>query len=200
MSQGVAVLVIDMQRGGYRDDGGSGIPRMPGYGARVAKAVQLVEVCGEYGVPAVFFKETHRRSLVDFGRELDGTEGIHCLEGDADTELAAEFDITPETIVIAKRRYSCFFGTDLDIVLRGLGVDTLVLLGELTDVCVHYTFADAHQRDFHVRVVTDCCGGSSQPAHDAALAAMAYLQSSCLSTAQEIIAWLSTTRAREEAR
>jgi nicotinamidase-related amidase len=187
----VAVLVIDMQRGGFRLDGSSGIPRMPGYDERVERAAALVRRCAELEVPVVFFKESHRRSLIDFGRELDGTEGVHCLEGDDDTEIARQFDLRPESLVIAKRRYSCFFGTDLEILLRGLGVDTLVLLGELTDVCVQYTFADAHQRDFHLRVVTDCCGGSSGAAHDAALAAMSYLQASCLCTADEVGTWLS---------
>jgi len=41
---------------------------------------------------------------------------------------------------------------------------------------VHYTFVDAHQHNYHCRVVEDCVGGSSQPAHEAALQAMEYLQ------------------------
>jgi len=53
---------------------------------------------------------------------------------------------------------------------------TLILTGGLTDVCVHYTFVDGHQHNYHCRVVEDCVGGSSQPAHDAALQAMEYLQ------------------------
>ncbi len=62
-----------------------------------------------------------------------------------------------------------------------------LLIGGLTDVCVHYTFADAHQRDFYVRVVTDCVGGSSQYRHDAALDAMEYLQTGALRTSEEIL-------------
>lgn len=198
----IALLVIDMQRGGSRLDGSSGIPRMAGYPQRVQRAARLVRRCEDLGVPVVFVKEVHRRSLVDFGRELDGTEGVHCLDGDDDTELAAAFDVRADSMVIPKRRYSCFFGTELEILLRGLGVDTLVLCGELTDVCVQYTFADAHQRDFHLRVVVDCCGGSSEPAHHAALAAMTYLQTSCLCTADEAESWMAeaTASQRTEAR
>ena len=55
-------------------------------------------------------------------------------------------------------------------------------------MCVHYTFADAHQRDYYVRVVTDCVGGSSQYRHDAALDAMEYLQTGALRTTDEILA------------
>ena len=55
----------------------------------------------------------------------------------------------PDEYLIRKRRYSAFFATELDLVLRSYGVQTLLLLGALTDVCVHYTFADAHQHDYH---------------------------------------------------
>jgi nicotinamidase-related amidase len=90
--------------------------------------------------------------------------------------------------VITKRRYSCFFGTDLEILLKGLKVDTLILLGGLTDVCVHYTFVDAHQHDYYTRVIEDCCGGSTHTRHEAALDAMEYLQSGARRSAIEIMA------------
>jgi biuret amidohydrolase len=169
-----ALIVIDMQAGAYGED--SGIPRMGGFARRVARVRQLVDHFRHEGHPVIFLREEHRSTLIDFGRELDGDEGVHCLEGDPGTAIASELGVRPDDIVIAKRRYSCFFATDLDLVLRGLGVSTLYLVGELTDVCVHYTFADAHQLDYVVRVVEDCCGGSSEAAHHAALAAMAYLQ------------------------
>jgi nicotinamidase-related amidase len=124
---------------------------------------------------------------VDFGRELDGTEGVHCVEGQPGTDLEPSLRPLPDEFHIVKRRYSGFIGTDFEIVLRGLRASTLILVGGLTDVCVHYTFADAHQRDFYVRVVTDCVGGSSQYLHDAALAAMEYLQTGAMRTTEEIL-------------
>ena len=71
--------------------------------------------------------------------------------------------------------------------LRGLRASTLILIGGLTDVCVHYTFADAHQRDFYVRVVSDCVGGSSVKRHEASLDAMEYLQTGAVRTSDEIL-------------
>ena len=53
---------------------------------------------------------------------------------------------------------------------------------------MHYTFADAHQRDFHVRVVADCVGGSSTARHLASLDAMEYLQTGAVRTSEEILA------------
>ncbi|WP_431308396.1 cysteine hydrolase family protein [Demequina litorisediminis] len=51
----------------------------------------------------------------------------------------------PEEYLIQKRRYSAFFGSELDIVLKGYRADTLILIGGMTDVCIHYTAVDAHQ-------------------------------------------------------
>ena len=93
----------------------------------------------------------------------------------------------PDDYFIAKRRYSCFFGTELPILLKGLGVSTLVLTGGLTDVCVHYTFADAHQHDFYTRVVEDAVLGSSEDRHRAALDAMEYLQAGARRWSDEIV-------------
>jgi nicotinamidase-related amidase len=124
----------------------------------------------------VFFQEAHRRNGIDFGRELDGVEGVHCVEGEPGTELWPTLVPEEGEYFIRKRRYSGFFGTELEILLKGIGATTLVLVGALTDVCVHYTFVDAHQHDYHVRVVEDAVIGSTEARHDAALDAMEYLQ------------------------
>ena len=172
------LLVIDIQASTFIDDSTErSIPNMNGYRDRMLKACALVAHARKTGVPVIFMQEAHRPDLIDFGRELDGAETVHCLEGDPRTELAVEqLGITPADYTIKKRRYSCFFGTDLEILLKGLKAETLVMVGGLTDVCVHYTFADGHQMDYHCRVVEDCVGGSGDAPHEASLAAMEYLQ------------------------
>lgn len=171
----VALVVIDAQKGGVMAQD-TGIAHMDGGEARYERIVELVRSARAAAVPVVFIQEVHKRTLLDFGRELDGTEGVHCLEGDEATELADGLVPRADEYLIRKRRYSAFFATELELVLRSYDARTLILVGGLTDVCVHYTFADAHQHDYHCRVVTDCVGGSSRTAHDAALEAMAYLQ------------------------
>jgi len=188
------LVVVDIQQGDFdseiddsADHVNDGIPAMQGYVERVSRARELIDVAHETGVPIVFFKEIHRPDHVDFGRELDGSEGVHCIETDPGTEVAREMDVRPSDYVIGKRRYSCFFGTDLEILLRGLRAETLVLVGGLTDVCVHYTFVDAHQRDYFVRVVEDCVAGSTLRAHEGALEAMEYLQTGARRSLREMI-------------
>ena len=130
--------------------------------------------------------------MLVLSRELDGTEGIHCLASNPNTEIAAnEVGLRTDDYVIQKRRYSCFFGTDFNILLNGLHIDTLILVGGLTDVCVHYTFVDAHQNDYYCRVVEDCVTGSSTEAHNAALSAIEYLQTGAVRSSDEIIGVIS---------
>lgn len=185
-----ALIVIDVQKSG---DGA--IPYMGNREERLVNIMKVLDAARRGGIPVIFFQEKHRRDLIDFGRELDGAEGVHLLEGDRASELVDELAPRDNEYVITKRRYSCFFGTDFEILLRGLKVDTLLLLGGLTDVCVHYTFVDAHQRDYFVRVIEDCCGGSSYARHEAALDAMEYLQTGARRMSDEVIPALASPAA-----
>ncbi|MEM7225628.1 MAG: cysteine hydrolase [Pseudomonadota bacterium] len=181
-----ALLVIDIQRGSFQKDDGA-IRHMAGYGERMAKAREVIAQARQADIPVVFIQEVHRPDLVDFGRELDGDEAIHCLEGEPNTEIAAEeIGFQPGDYHVPKRRYSAFFGTDLEILLKGLKVDTLLLVGGLTDVCVHYTFVDGHQNDYHCRVIEEVVAGSCEAAHEASLRAMEYLQTGARRSLAEI--------------
>ena len=192
-----ALVVIDIQKSTFIDDSAErSIANMPGYKERMIAARDLVAAAHDNDVPVVFIQEVHRPDLVDFGRELDGDEDVHCLEGDPRTDVAKEeMGFRPGDYIIPKRRYSAFFGTDFEILLRGLKVDTLILCGGLTDVCVHYTFVDGHQSDYFCRVVEDCVGGSSVAAHEAALRAMEYLQTGAVQQKAAVIAALSSQNA-----
>jgi nicotinamidase-related amidase len=184
-----ALVVIDIQASTFVHQDVRAIDHMPDYADRMAKAKVAIDAAREHGIPVIFIQEVHRPDLIDFGRELDGDEDVHCLEDHPNTAIAAEqTGFLPTDIHIRKRRYSAFFGTDFEIMLRGLGVDTLLLCGGLTDVCVHYTFADGHQHDYFCRVIEDCVAGSSQEAHDASLRAMEYLQSGARRSLDEVVA------------
>lgn len=183
------LVVIDIQASTFLDDSAvRAIANMPEYKDRMLACRPLIDAARSANVPVVFIQEVHRPDMVDFGRELDGDENIHCLEDNPKTALAVEeMGIRASDYIIPKRRYSAFFGTDLEILLKGLKAETLLLCGGLTDVCVHYTFVDAHQHDYFTRVVEDCVAGSSLEAHEAALKAMEYLQSGARRNRAEVI-------------
>ena len=183
-----ALIVIDILAGTFRDIADRSIDHMPGYADRMLNARPAIDKARECDIPVIFIQEVHRPDLVDFGRELDGSESVHCLEDDPNTAIAAEqLDFRPEDYLVKKRRYSAFFGTDLDILLRGLKADTLILCGGLTDVCVHYTFVDGHQSDYFCRVIEEAVAGSSERAHISALEAMEYLQAGARRSLAEIL-------------
>ena len=183
-----ALIVIDIQASTFIDDSVErAIPNMPGYRQRMLNARPIIDAARAANIPVVFIQEIHRANGIDFGRELDGDETEHCLDTNPKTELAVkEMGIRPDDYVIQKRRYSAFYGTDLEILLKGLKVETLILVGGLTDVCVHYTFVDAHQGDYFTRVVEDAVAGSSVAAHEASLKAMEYLQTGAIVSADQI--------------
>ena len=188
--EGNPVLVaVDIMGTGRPEDDDGGIPSMGGGEERVGRVIPMIEAAKANGVPVVYVIEVHRPDRVDFGRELDGSEGVHCVEGHPGTRIHVRLPYEHGVdYLIPKRRYSAFFGTDLEILLKGLKAGTLLLCGGLTDVCVHYTFVDAHQHDYHARVIEDCVGGSSIEAHTASLNAMEYLQRDARCASGQVIA------------
>ncbi|MEO9898590.1 MAG: cysteine hydrolase [Paracoccaceae bacterium] len=184
-----ALIVIDIQKSTFIDNSvDRAIANMPDYKGRMLAARPLIDRAHECSIPVIFIQEIHRKDHIDFGRELDGDEDVHCLEDDPRTAVAKEeMGFRDGDYIVPKRRYSAFFGTDLEILLRGLKVDTLLLVGGLTDVCVHYTFVDGHQSDYFCRVVEDCVAGSSLDAHEASLRAMEYLQTGARCSVQDTL-------------
>ena len=182
-----ALIVIDLQKNGLQSDESRGIPLMDGFSEVVDRSAVVIAAARSAGIPVIFTMENHRPDLLDIGREMDGSEGVHCLENDPMTEIIDQLGRLPGDMVVRKRRYSVFFGTDLEILLRGIGAKTLFLLGALTDVCVHYSYVDAHQNNYTTYVIEDCVIGSSVGAHTAALEAMEYLQRGARVQSREVI-------------
>lgn len=179
-----ALLVIDIQQEDFKEMKENNIEN-PAWDC-IRNAKRVLDVFRKNGLPVIQVKEVHRADLTDIGRELDGSEGIHCLETSPYTDYAKLTYPIEGEYRITKRRYSAFFGTDLEILLKGLHVDTLYLIGGLTDVCIHYTAADAHQHDYYIKVVTDAVAGSSKEAHEYALKAIQYLQREALITTADV--------------
>lgn len=93
----------------------------------------------------------------------------HAIRGTAGAEVIDELMPQPTDIIVPKRRFSAFCKTDLDITLRELGVDTIVVCGITTEVCVMITAFDGMSNDFRAIILSDCCASRSPESKDWAL-------------------------------
>lgn len=161
-----AVLVIDMQRD-FLDPGApvatpGGLALIPGINRLTARARAR-------GMPVIFTQEMHRADRSDFGIELE-FEPPHCLEGTPGMDLAPGLEVAGgDYRVQGKRRYDAFLGTDLETLLRSRRVESLLVTGVCTDICVASTVQHARNLDFRCYVVGDCVAGTSPERHRAAL-------------------------------
>jgi nicotinamidase-related amidase len=167
-----ALLVVDMQHDFVDDDA----PIACRDAKNIVPNLQaLTDLARAVAIPVIYTKESHRRQKVDFGLELEYGETEHCVEGTRGIEIIDELRPHDSDYVLVKRRYSGFFATDLDLLLKGLGVDTLVLTGVATDVCVRATAQDALQLDYRVIVPQECVAGTTHARHAAALEHIGYV-------------------------
>jgi biuret amidohydrolase len=162
------LLIIDMQHD-FMDTTGS----CYNIGAEntIAPTAELIAAFRSSGLPVIFTREVHRPDLVDAGLEADPNYHVpaHTVVDTLGVEIIEPLAPRSTEFVVDKRRYSCFLGTELDLLLKRFRTDTLVICGVSSDVCVHWTAGEAFQRDFHVRVVEDCTAGTSLDDHDASM-------------------------------
>jgi nicotinamidase-related amidase len=95
------------------------------------------------------------------------------VDGEWGAEILDELDVMADDAVITKRRPSAFFDTDLDIVLRGLGVTTLYVGGASTHWAVESTVRDGHSRDYRMVVIRQCVASPMPEFHEPSLRVMA---------------------------
>lgn len=158
-----AVLVVDMLRG-FLDPGASL------YGGEACRAIipaarGFLERERAAGSLLVFLADTHDPQ----DREFEMFPP-HCVRGTAETEIIAELaDLAAEAIVVPKRRYSGFFDTPLEVILRDRDVTDVAVVGVMTDICVLHTVADLRNRDYPTVVMSDCVASFDVRQHEFAL-------------------------------
>lgn len=112
---------------------------------------RLVEQFRSCGLPVVYLCDTHYQGV---DKELD-LWGRHAIAGSWGAKVISELEPKEGDFVIRKRRYSGFFQTDLDLLLRELHVDQVILTGIDTNICVRHTAADAFFMGYRIIVVND---------------------------------------------
>lgn len=181
-----ALIIIDMQN----DFIAEGAPiECPGGRDIVPNVQKLREWAKENDMPVFYTQEMHRHQKVDYGLELERNEPQHCLEGTQGVEIITELTPEDHEFVIIKRRYSGYYLTDLEILMREFGKTGLIITGAATNVCVYATALDAMQRDMHAIVVSDGVAGTSVELHEAFLKNIDYVIGDVVST-DELISTL----------
>jgi len=92
-----------------------------------------------------------------------------CMRGSSGVEFVDELRPLDNELVVYKRRYGAFSGTDLDLLLRSRGIATVVCCGVSTNVCVETTARAAFEHDYYVVVPSDGCGSWDRSLHEATL-------------------------------
>jgi nicotinamidase/pyrazinamidase len=145
-----AIVVVDMLKDNLKESA-----RNPYYGEGKAIIPNLQRLLAEgrkKGLPIIFACD----SFLEGDFIFRGRMKVHSLRGTQGAEVIDDLRPEPKDIIVPKRRFSAFFKTDLDQTLRMLGVDTIIVTGITTEVCVLMTAMDGLSHDFSAIILEDC--------------------------------------------
>ncbi len=126
---------------------------------------RLLDGARNAGVPVIFSNDAH---VPEVDHEFS-IWGPHAIAGTPGAQVIPELGPKPGDYQVPKRRYSGFYGTDLEMLLRELGVDTVILTGLHTNICVRHTAADAFYRGYRIVVPTDGVQAFTEEDHKSGL-------------------------------
>lgn len=179
-----ALVIIDMQRdflepGGFGAALGNDVTRLQ---AAVAPCKAILAAARRLSMLVIHTREGHRPDLSDApalkvargdakGRiGAPGPMGRILIRGEPGHDIIPELYPLPAEPVIDKPGKGAFYQTDLELVLRNRGIDTLLVCGVTTEVCVNTTVREANDRGFRCIVLSDCCASYFPQFHEAGLA------------------------------
>jgi nicotinamidase/pyrazinamidase len=157
-----AILVVDM----LKDMINKGRPfQMPmDFERKIVPNIQKFLVTSRQNqIPVIYISDAHRPNDPEFTDFPSGIE--HAISGTEGAEVIEKVRPQKGDFIVKKRRFSGFYGTDLELLLADLHVNSIVLVGRPTNVCVLYTAADAFSRGYLVIAITDCLYSATEKYH-----------------------------------
>jgi len=131
---------------------------LPGYEALVPPQLVVIEAARKAGASVIWVHDSHRRNMRRDREFLKRTP--HSEENTWATEIIDDLGAHADEIHVVKHRYSSFFQTDLDVTLKDMLVDQLIIFGVVTNICVRSTVHDAFFNGYEVAVPRDCCAAT----------------------------------------
>ncbi len=155
-----AVIIVDMLEdfinpGGALPVGKEGLKIIP-------NLQKLVGTCREKTIPLVYSND----ALVPDDFLFQSRMKPHAIKGTSGAQVIKELQPGASDIIMPKPRFSAFFGTELDNILKNIGIDTLVICGVATEVCILSTAYDGVCNNFKVIVLDDCCASRHRVIHE----------------------------------
>ena len=179
----LALVIIDMQRdflepGGFGEALGNDVSQL----ARIVPAcATLLSALRAARIPIIHTREGHRPDLSDAPKAKvergapamrigdKGPMGRILIRGEAGHDIVDDLAPLPGEPVVDKPGKGAFYQTDLDLMLRNGGIDTLLVAGVTTEVCVHTTIREANDRGYKCIAVADCCASYFPEFHEVGL-------------------------------
>ncbi len=179
-----ALIIIDMQRdflepGGFGEALGNDVSRLA---AAIAPCRRVLDAARRTGMLVIHTREGHRPDLSDAPRAkiergapsmrigAPGPMGRILVRGEPGHDIIPELYPAPGEPVIDKPGKGAFYQTDLALMLQNNGIDTLLVCGVTTEVCVNTTVREANDRGLRCVVLGDCCASYFPNFHEAGLA------------------------------
>ncbi|MFC1978642.1 isochorismatase family cysteine hydrolase [Chloroflexota bacterium] len=135
----------------------------------IENTAKVIDIARKVKIPIVHIRLAHRRDYVDFVytiKDSGNKQRLNLIEGTWETEIIDELKPSIDDFIIIKRRNNAFYNTDLELLLRSRGIDTLIIAGIMTNSCVNDTVIGARERDYHVIVLSDCCATTLEETHE----------------------------------
>jgi ureidoacrylate peracid hydrolase len=194
-----ALVVVDVQKDFCADDGllalRTGLDMAPIREA-MPRLNRLIQDARDHGVVVVWLRVATAPEALLPNHKVIREEGNGLLAAEGTDGADFDHDVLaplPGEIVVTKRNYDGFHETGLDTVLRAEGVQTLVMTGFATNVCVETTARNGHMRGYYIVLVSDCSAAPDPAEHEAAVSNIARYFGKVASGQEVASAWARAT-------